>query len=314
MTRRWEGEQSAKIVAHWLNIQPQHTQVFREGNQLVGFMTYIALDELSDDDIQADPLARNAWAHIKKNAPIRSGEKVLLFRHWMSAETYQNVSPVQSLVFVLAVRLYLVTPKLAYTFFSCAYPEVWEPVLAYADLERLTQTEVVMGDKRIGLYGHDWRVVGVPAWFQLLADRELAYNPQATQPRPKATNEMIALSEDDFSEALRDVLKMMSRSLPPRGNPLLNSRLVADHSTASASEIERATLLRSIIAESAKQLEESPRDVKLYRAFYHTYIKPAPSQEAASEMIDVPFSSYRRHLQSAVERITDLLWAKEIGA
>jgi len=53
--------------------------------------------------------------------------------------------------------------------------------------------------------------------------------------------------------------------------------------------------------------------MKLYRAFYHTFIKPAASQEQAAEVIDVPFSTYRRHLQTAIERVTDALWRRELG-
>ena len=317
MTRQFEGETSARYLTHWLEQQPQRVYAFRQGGQLAGFMTYIALDEASEAALRVDPIAWNGWQHIRKYAPLRSGERALMFRHWMAGDTYQQVSPVQSLVFVRAVQHYLTTPKLAYTIFVCASPDLWEGVLTYADLERLKACEIDLDGKRFGLYGHDWRVVGVPAWFQLLAERELAYNPTAPIVTTKSSNEIVALSEDDFAEALRDVLKQMARSLPPRGNPLLNSKLVADHIHVGGghniSELERAGLLRNLIAETAKLLEDSPRDVKLYRAFYHTYVKPAASQEAASELIDVPFSSYRRHLQTAIERITDLLWAKEVG-
>ena len=36
-------------------------------------------------------------------------------------------------------------------------------------------------------------------------------------------------------------------------------------------------------------------------------------QEAAAELIDVPFSTYRRHLHTAIERVTATLWRKELG-
>jgi hypothetical protein len=44
-----------------------------------------------------------------------------------------------------------------------------------------------------------------------------------------------------------------------------------------------------------------------------TYLRAAPSQEAAAEVLDLPFSTYRRRLGRATERLTDLLWAVEIG-
>jgi len=44
-----------------------------------------------------------------------------------------------------------------------------------------------------------------------------------------------------------------------------------------------------------------------------TYVHAAPTQEAAAAVLDLPFSTYRRHLSRAHERLTDLLWAVEIG-
>ena len=45
-----------------------------------------------------------------------------------------------------------------------------------------------------------------------------------------------------------------------------------------------------------------------------TYLRAAPTQEAAAEVLGLPFSTYRRHLAKAVEQLTDLLWEIEIGA
>jgi hypothetical protein len=60
-------------------------------------------------------------------------------------------------------------------------------------------------------------------------------------------------------------------------------------------------------------LQVSPRGAKLYRALYHTYLQPAPTQEQAAELLDVPFSTYRRHLKMGVERVAELLWQQEIA-
>ena len=72
--------------------------------------------------------------------------------------------------------------------------------------------------------------------------------------------------------------------------------------------------LRNLIRDLAESLQESPREAKFYRPLYHTYIQPAPTQEQAAEILDLPFSSFRRHLKSGVTRVTELLWAQEIGA
>jgi len=40
---------------------------------------------------------------------------------------------------------------------------------------------------------------------------------------------------------------------------------------------------------------------------------PAPTQEAAAELLDIPFSTYRRHLTSGIQRLTEILWREEVG-
>jgi DNA-directed RNA polymerase specialized sigma24 family protein len=45
-----------------------------------------------------------------------------------------------------------------------------------------------------------------------------------------------------------------------------------------------------------------------------TYLKGAPTQEAAAEVLGLPFSTYRRHLTKAIDQLTELLWAAETGA
>ena len=44
-----------------------------------------------------------------------------------------------------------------------------------------------------------------------------------------------------------------------------------------------------------------------------TYLRGAPSQEAAAEVLGLPFSTYRRYLARATARLVDLLWAVEVG-
>jgi len=60
-------------------------------------------------------------------------------------------------------------------------------------------------------------------------------------------------------------------------------------------------------------LQASPRLVKFHRALYHTYLQPAATQEQAAEVLDLPFSTYRRHLRSGIEELTSRLWLRELG-
>ena len=81
----------------------------------------------------------------------------------------------------------------------------------------------------------------------------------------------------------------------------------------NAAASERAAVLQALIRETAAVLQASPRDAKLHRAPYHTYLQPAPTQERAAELLDLPFSTYRRHLMAGIAQITDTLWQLEVG-
>jgi hypothetical protein len=42
-------------------------------------------------------------------------------------------------------------------------------------------------------------------------------------------------------------------------------------------------------------------------------VRAAPTQEAAAEVLGLPFSTYRRYLARAIDEVTEALWAVEIG-
>jgi hypothetical protein len=71
--------------------------------------------------------------------------------------------------------------------------------------------------------------------------------------------------------------------------------------------------LQTSIKAAVESLQSSPRQEKLYRALYRTYLKPAPTQEKAAELLDLPFSTYRRHLKAGIARVAEILWQQEIG-
>ena len=96
-------------------------------------------------------------------------------------------------------------------------------------------------------------------------------------------------------------------------NPLLRSGLVVKRVGVNARDLERITILQSLLQEAAETMQASPREIKHYRALYHTYLQPAPTQEQAAKMLDIPFSTFRRHLKAGVGRVSELLWQQEIG-
>jgi hypothetical protein len=230
----------------------------------------------------------------------------------MAHDCYQDVSPTQSLIFINMVRHYLTTPGLAFTFIPCTQPDFWAPMFAYADLVRLPEADFEVGGRRYGVYGHDWRARPPLAWLDLLAEREIASGAPAAPPSAPA-EALVVLSQDEFVQAVRQALHDFARPDQLRANPLLRSRLVVERVGGQAAPVERASTLQALIKEAAETLQAVPREAKLYRALHHTYLQPAATQEQAAEVLDLPFSTYRRHLKAGQTRLAELLWQQEIG-
>ena len=311
MIEQHEGPEAAGLAAYWLARQPQHCLLFRDANTKVqGALFLLALEQVTDADLAIDLAVRTVSTFLRQQAPLRPGERATFFRFWLAAESYQAVSPVQSRIFLTMVQHYLTTPGLAYTFVPCREPDFWTGVFAYADLHRLTAADYTVGGRHYGIYGHDWRVTPPLAWLNLLAEREIAMGIPHTPPPTQPTK--FSLSEADFAEAVRDALRDFHNTVALRQNPLLRSHLVERQGAGDADVSAQLAVLRNLLQSVALQLQQTPRNNKLYRALYHTYLQPAATQEQAAELLDLPFSTYRRHLRSGIDYLIETLWHQEL--
>ncbi|HYN89619.1 MAG TPA: hypothetical protein VER55_13885, partial [Ardenticatenaceae bacterium] len=315
-----EGETSARLAAQWIERQPAGVVIFRDApggpGQIgvpSGFLSMVALNEVSEEERNGDPGLQGPWRYLLSHAPLRAGERATVFRFWMARDNYQAISPIQTLIFVNMVRHYLVTPGLAFTFIPCAEPDFWTAVFAYGDLQRLPEADFEVDGRRFGVYGHDWRAVPPMAWLALLAERETASGAVEPTP-PKPSEQLLVLSQTDFNTAVRDALRDLLQPEVLRGNPLLRSRLLLEVARGQDSARERASTLQALIKETIESLQKLPQQAKLYRVLYHTYVQPAPTQEQAAELLDLPFSTYRRHLKAGIEQVAERLWEQEVGA
>lgn len=132
----------------------------------------------------------------------------------------------------------------------------------------------------------------------------------APKPMPQ-TEQPIVLSQAEFAEALRDAFRHFFRPEALQQNPLLRSRLVLQQSIPCDRAV-RIAILRSRLQETAELLQASPRDEKLYWALYHTYLQPTLTQEQAADLLNLPFSTYRRYLKTGIARVAEMLWQQEV--
>lgn len=311
MTEANEGERSARLLAYWLERQAENVLVFRNSeDEPTGFLFMLALDRVEGEEKRFDPAVTAALNYLERTSPLRPGERATLFRFWMDRDEYQNVSAVQSLIFINALRHYLTTTGLAFTFFPCGEADFWAPVLEYADIGRIEEADFEYDGRDFGVYGHDWRICPPWAWLDLLAAREIEEATQET--RHVGNGATIVLGEEEFGEAVRELLKNFHRDDVLLENPLLRCRFLQQQLQNLAEDTTPIEELRQLTELCMETLQNAPREAKLYRVLYHTYIKPAGTQEEISELLDLPHGTYRRHLRRGIERIHELLWSREL--
>jgi hypothetical protein len=307
LVRAAEGEASAAVAERWLDRQPEGFLVVRDGDDDVrGVLGLLDLTAAGEQDRRTDAGAEAAWEYAHRVAPARPGEAITLTRFVVDRERYQGPSPTLNAAPVATLLRYLDAAHLAWDFLALHEPEPWDEYFALADLPRATGADFVVGERRYGLYGHDFRRVPVDALMELWIERGLARD-AAWQPAP--VDEPLVLSQAGFTDAVRQGLRDLHRPDLLVRNPLLRTRLARDF---AGPEPPGADALARLLLGAIGVLSRHPRDDKLLRAVERTYVRPAPNQEAAAELLGLPFSTYRRHLSQGVQRVVDRLWDHEV--
>lgn len=311
IVKKHEGKEAAELARYWFKEQPQNLTVLRDAQgAIAGLMMMVSLAQAGPKSIKTDPAAQACWQYLQSKAPLRPGEEATLVRFWMARDSYQDTSPVQSLIFVNVIRHYLTTPHLAFSFFACAAPDFWTPLFTYASSERLPEADFKIGRQTYGIFGHDWRAMPSMEWLDLLGKREVNAAPHHNVP---TETPLVVLTHQDFYEAVHTALRDWQRPHQLSTNVLLRTRLVTNRAGHDATDENRVAALQSLIKETCESMRGARREGKFYRALYYGYLEPAPTQERAAEAMDVPFSTYRRHLKFGVRTVADLLWKREIG-
>jgi hypothetical protein len=306
MVRQHEGEASARIAAYWLDRQPSAFLAFRRApGTLSGFVAHLQLAELTAADRAADPAIPAVHRYTGAHGPLRPGDVVQITRFWMGGDAYQSPD-MQTLVALTATVIWHGQPRPAWTVGFVADPDFWQPMFTFYNLWRAPEADFALGERQFAAFAHDWRVEPVEVWAQLIHHRILDSEPKPETLAPPPP--LLALSQPEFAGAVRQALRDYTRPDLLAANPLLRSRLVTQNTAGQATTAD----LQSVLRETAKSLQANPKDLKLYRALWHTYFNPAPTQETAAERLDLPFSTYRYHLGKAIERLTHQLWQREL--
>lgn len=306
MAERHEGQDSAALVAHWLERQREGFVVFRDADgNARAFVTMLALHEATEADLDADPGATAMWLYAQRHGAPRPGEEVFALRFVIDRDDYQGPASITAMALVHPLHV-LSHPHAVWDFVGpWADPERIEPAMSYIHFFRAPEADYEVGGRRYRVFAHDWRRMGVEELFDRLGEREFAGEGIDVPEEPAPA---LALSEEGFADGVRQALRDLHRPDALARNALMGSRAVRDRSRGRPSP----GALRDLVGEAVDSLRVDPRDEKLYRALARTYVRPAQTQELAAEALGLPFSTYRRHLYRGIERVTAWLWEREL--
>lgn len=297
------GSESVPVAQHWCDRFPDSVFVAVDRAGAVrGMFIQIDLSQATVADFGVDPGAGAAWEWLQRTAPTIATDAVPMVRFWADRDKGQDASTTSNLVGALSGLTWLATPNLSMWLGCGLDPDKWR---SYSDFFGFEMVQVPLADgtaTSLDMMTHDFRVVPISAWLDRHAEKLITrlVDPSSAEPAP------IVLAYPAFQNAARQLLRDLHRPDRLRANPLARSRLVGGGDPAAE--------LSEIVHRAAVQLREDPRDLKLFRAVERTYLKPAPSQEKAAAVLDLPFSTYRRHLSAGVERIVAILWQHELAA
>jgi hypothetical protein len=300
IVEQFEGPASAQLARDWLGEQPDLLSVVHIGGSLAGF-AYHVLCPSGGAMENRDPVVRAVLDHIARHGPLRPGERVQIARFCAGARSHQR-DPYALLAANVSGLIEWLTRPPAWSVFIAVDTEYVASFVDYMAFTPLVDVDV--GGLRHVAYGLDWRRLPVDVYLDLMWER--AHSGE-TGPPPAALLRPAPLDRARFAAAVRSALQTLHRPDQLATNPLLGSALAAGPAGPSTDQ------LRATIENAVACLSSQPKGDQFRAVLHRTYLRPAPTQEAAAEVLDLPLSTYRRYLAKALEHLTDLLWTIEIG-
>jgi len=292
---RHEGPAATALAREWLKRYPAGAFVVRRvGGLAVGFSLFLRLDRLTAADRGLDPVVDAALAHCEMLAVDRR-QSVLLHRFWLGFDGYQEPGELFGVSIGLAAQQFVSTAGIALSIGVFADASRFAQVFGIFGFEPVTTVD--LGGRAMTLVARDWREEPPLTWFASYAERLLGIDGE-TATIDDATPE----HTDDWFAHTRDALRGLHEPQRIASSPLAQ-RLVGREGTL----VDRAARLRSRIDEAVSALSGSRRGKRAMTALSATYLAPEGTQEEVAEALDLPFSTYRRHLNEGITLVADFL-------
>ncbi|MER6691555.1 ATP-binding protein [Streptomyces minutiscleroticus] len=305
LAERGEGPDAAGPVRYWLRNRPQDFRVqrLRGTSAAAAFSAWLRPDPFQGRE--DDPVAAAAWEHVSAHGPLAPGQHMVLGRFHVYPRHYQRPSPVMDLMLWRMLGELLRDSGLAWSFIVLRDDGFWDAHMTFCDMAPLDRP-VVVGGHPYRIFAHDWREVAPRDWLAekqrtLLTGTDGDCGPDVTDRPAAPAPPPPVMTRPEFAAAVRSALRDLRRPRALEANPLSRSRLVTDHGMT----------LREVLSNAVAGLVTGRGGDKAYQVATLAFLEGAPTQEAAARRLDMPYSTYRRHLTTATSRIEEMLWRHE---
>ena len=282
IVEKFEGPETADLAARWLAAQPENLSVVPSTTGVDAFAIH-TMHPAAPALVDGTPSFRSPWTPLRAPRP--------------PAPASRSTSPASSAARPEPARPVRRGRRVGELDAAVDHPPVGLGVRGH-NRPRLLGTGVPVPRahhraprrvRRPPLHAvrRGWRRLTPEIWFDLLGERELTGE---MGPAPEHMLLPPPLSRERFSESLRAALHDLHQPDRLRASALMGSRLAMDLDGVSPTKL-RATILAGIDHVAREPRGESPG-----RVLDRTYVHAAPTQEAAAAVLDLPFSTYRRHL------------------
>ncbi len=302
MAARDGGADRERVLRAWHAVDPAAFRIHEDaGGRTLGAISFLRLDRATPAQRAVDPVAAWLWDTVlpARRAPA-PGEPVLYSMD--PVEAAEDVLGTATNLHAAASLVAWMLPRLGWALVVTVHEDRWGPMWSYIGFERLGALD--RDGTRWAAWGRDFVRSPYAQWLEQRGGMELG----PAMGAPVRPVEPLALSAPDFADAVRRALRDLARPDRLAAGPLATSRLVGAAGPGTAGAV-----LAQRIRQAAACLGDAPRDRRGLRALDRTYLRAAPTQEAAAEVLGLPFSTYRRHLAEGTDRLVEVLWSWELN-
>jgi hypothetical protein len=317
---RHEGPTSEEHLRWWLHHQPSSLEIVRDAQgEPVAFAVCLRLDLTTEEQRAGDPVVSAAWRHALELMGEAPCGPMIYRRFGMACETYIDPSPALGILYHVAGRDFFL-PDFTLRFVRVRESERrqwgWGDLATFAGARFEPALTHETEGRTYEVTIEDHRGVSGAEWLASMIDRMAAGDwghPAAPAPRSD-TSLVAALGYVEFGKQLRDALRALHDLVVLETNPLIHAQAVRAR-TEGAVGRERAAVLRTLLCEEAEALRGTARGDTWHLVLSAAYLNNPErnKHEMIADELGMSYSTFRRHLTAATQRLITTLWERERG-